>query len=330
MSNIDIVITWVDDSDSKWLDKRRQYSDYNHTLNGNARFRDSEILKYTLRSIELYCPWIRTVFLVVDNQIPRWLNCNYSKLRIVNHQDFIPNEYLPTFNSNAIELNIFKIKDLSNHFILMNDDMLFTQQLNPNDFFKNGIPRDNAILAPRFPKVTGIDNILINNLKYINLHFNKRESVKQNISKYYNMKNGLLGIKTALLFPYQSFCGFIDFHTPIAYDKRIFQEVLETKVRSSYIDTSSHKFRTDSDINHWLIRYWQLASGHFIPRNISIHSYREMWDVEGISHDLMDSKIKLMCINDVQEVVDYENNKREILEMLDNKFPHKSSFELRE
>jgi hypothetical protein len=41
---------------------------------GNAmsdnRFRDSEELRYSLRSLVKYAPWVRKIFIVTDNQIP--------------------------------------------------------------------------------------------------------------------------------------------------------------------------------------------------------------------------------------------------------------------
>jgi len=55
---------------------------------------------------------------------------------IVNHKDFIPEEYLPIFNSNAIELNMHKIKELSENFVYFNDDMFVLKEMKKEAFLK--------------------------------------------------------------------------------------------------------------------------------------------------------------------------------------------------
>ena len=44
-------------------------------------------------------------------------------------------EDLPTFNSHAIEHNIYKIKGLSERFLYMNDDFFFGQYITLEDFY---------------------------------------------------------------------------------------------------------------------------------------------------------------------------------------------------
>jgi hypothetical protein len=55
----------------------------------------------------------------------------------VKHEDYIPKEYLPTFNANTIELNFHRIKELSEHFVYFNDDTFITNYMNESDFFEN-------------------------------------------------------------------------------------------------------------------------------------------------------------------------------------------------
>ena len=92
-----------------------------------------------MRSAEKCVPWVRKVFLVVadETHIPKWLNTNNPKLRIVCHREFIPNELLPTFNSSLIEFFFYRIEDLSDIFITSNDDMYFLQPI-PKNFFVDG------------------------------------------------------------------------------------------------------------------------------------------------------------------------------------------------
>lgn len=139
---IDFVITWVDGSDPDWLEIRSPYlRDLKETNNldywnlSEARYRDWGLLRYWFRTVEKYTPWVRKIFFVTFNQIPNWLNLNNPKLEIVNHNDFIPERYLPTFNSHCIELNLHRIKGLSDRFVYFNDDMFIKAPLNEEFFF---------------------------------------------------------------------------------------------------------------------------------------------------------------------------------------------------
>src|SRR5690606_13979130 len=139
---IDIVYLWCDGNDPELLEKRIRYLDETaarvalaKTATAKGRFQNNDELKYALRSLEKFAPFIRNVFLVTDNQHPKWLNLNHPKLRLIDHQLIIPEKYLPTFNSSVIEAFIHKIPDLSEHFLLANDDFFFGAQVSPNLFF---------------------------------------------------------------------------------------------------------------------------------------------------------------------------------------------------
>ena len=56
--------------------------------NDNNRYRDSDELRYSIRSIVKNAPWVRRIFIVTDNQIPHWLNLddNVGRISIVTHQ----------------------------------------------------------------------------------------------------------------------------------------------------------------------------------------------------------------------------------------------------
>ena len=105
------------------------------------RYRDWELMRFWFRGIEAFAPWVNRVFFVSNGQKPIWLNTDHPKLRMVTHQDYIPEIYLPTFNSNVIELWLHNIPDLSERFVLFNDDMFLTAPVTPEDFFEDGLPR---------------------------------------------------------------------------------------------------------------------------------------------------------------------------------------------
>ena len=121
---IDFVIMWVDGSDPKWLQEKNKYStnkiDVDDAIN---RYRDMGTLKYWFRSVEKYTPWVNKIHFITCGHLPDWLNTNNPKLNIVKHEDYIPKEYLPTFSANPIELNLHRINELEEKFVLFNDEI---------------------------------------------------------------------------------------------------------------------------------------------------------------------------------------------------------------
>ena len=109
-NQIDIVVTWVDDTDPQWIKKKAEHTG-TESKEGNTevRYRDWDTLRYWFRGVEKFAPWVRYVFFVTDNQKPQWLNTDHPKLKWVKHTDYMPAEYLPTFNSNVIEWNLNRI-----------------------------------------------------------------------------------------------------------------------------------------------------------------------------------------------------------------------------
>ena len=142
---IDVVIPWVDGNDPKWQQLKDEYREVKSADKSDSRYRDWDNLQYLFRGIEKFWPWVNRVFLITCGQKPQWLNVNCEKLRLVNHSDYIPKEYLPTFNSNTIELNLHRIEELSEHFIYLNDDFFPIRTLKPTDFFFFFFPSDSAL-----------------------------------------------------------------------------------------------------------------------------------------------------------------------------------------
>ena len=105
---IDFVLTWIDGADPEWQQERATYESGQRNIeNGVARYRDWGTLKYWFRGIEHYAPWVNKIYFVTWGHIPPWLNTENEKIQVVKHHEFIPEEYLPTFSANPIELNLF-------------------------------------------------------------------------------------------------------------------------------------------------------------------------------------------------------------------------------
>ncbi len=133
--SMDIVITYVNGLDPEWLDS---YARYTNTPILEKRFRDWGTLRYLLRGIAENMPFVGKVHLVVsgESQVPEWLNRDI--VNVVLHRDFIPAQYLPTFNSNTIELHLHRIKGLAEEFVYFNDDIFPMLPCKKEDFFRNG------------------------------------------------------------------------------------------------------------------------------------------------------------------------------------------------
>lgn len=104
---VDFVVSWVDGSNSLWQKEKADFEALTRP-EGDAiiptRFRDWGIFRHWFRAVEKYAPWVRYVFLITNGKHPEWINLNSPKLKVVFHQDYIPSEFLPTFNSSTIEL----------------------------------------------------------------------------------------------------------------------------------------------------------------------------------------------------------------------------------
>ena len=104
---IDIVVLWVDGSDPEFIREKQavtgKVADLDQEIDGEQRYRDYGILNYWFRMIEKHAPWVNNVYLITNGQKPDWLNLDHPKLKLVTHKEFMPNEYLPTYNSAAIE-----------------------------------------------------------------------------------------------------------------------------------------------------------------------------------------------------------------------------------
>lgn len=331
-SKIDFVVTWVDDNDTNWQRKRDKYLPNANNLkkiNQNSRYRDFDIFKYWFRAVEKYSPWVNHIFLITDNQIPEWLNVNNSKLRLINHSDYIDNTSLPTFNSNAIELGINKINDLSDCFVLFNDDTFINNYVRKEDFFVNKTPKDVYVESPIIATKDSVDHIMVNDMELINEFFNKRKFYKHNITKVFSLRIGLKLLRTIALLPSKNFSGIWNSHLPVPYNKSTFDAVWK-EFGSEISDTISHQFRTPDDYSQWLMRYWQLVSGNYSlqKRNFGKVYNLSVKNIGEAVHDIEKGKHKVICLNDNDSLINTELVKRELVNVYKAKLKNKSSFEI--
>ena len=321
---IDFVITWVDGSDPAWRRKRDEYvsPDFlaRRDIAGNHRYADNGLLRFWFRGVERFAPWVNRIFFVSDHQIPSWLDVSHPKLRIVSHEDFIPYQYLPTFNSNVILLHLPLIKDLSERFVIFNDDMFFTASCEPSVFFRSGFPCDKGVLEFLSSQVMEIFfHELFNNMCVINRNYPKR-GLKA--SKFFNPRIGLSGLaKNFLLWRYHTIPGFYDPHLPNAYLKTVCLNIMAT-AKEEIARTGNHRFRSSEDITEWLYRYGQLALGLFAPRNRDKDGLFCTMASQLLPQTIMKQKYRFLCIND-----DIHDSFQSVFRAFSILFPRASSFE---
>ena len=226
---IDIVVPWVDDTDPVWRKKKAEYTGVAEIEgNSDVRYRDWDTLKYWFRSVEKFAPWVRYVFFVTDNQKPEWLNMEHPKLKWIKHTDYIPKEYLPTFNSSVILWNLNRISELSEHFILFNDDVFLIDKTEPEDFFVDGKPCDLPDIGPLYPEGF-FSHLVFNNICLINRHFSLKESIKKN-KKLWTAKQGIAGRLKLLLYGRKDLLpGSTAYHIQNSYKKSTFDKLWQNE-----------------------------------------------------------------------------------------------------
>jgi len=326
---IDMVILWVDGNDEKWLEEKNKYLNIKGDAKVN-RFRDCDNLQYLFRGIDKYAPWVNKVYFITWGHVPSWLDTNNEKLVIVRHDEYIPAKYLPTFNSNVIELNLHRIESLSEKFILFNDDFFLLKKVEPTDFFVGDKPTDVYVEYTQLASFYNDTHFFMkaNILAIINKYFNKKEVVKKNFRKMVNPVYGRdFNMKTLQSLTFKKkFCGFWNFHTPQPYLKETFRTIWDKEGEN--LDFACYnKFRNSTDLGHYLCRYWQMVSGNFVPKKDESKYLTYLDDNTAAIKALKSGKYKYVCVNDAYVDIDFDKAKKEINDTLQELLPEKSQFE---
>lgn len=323
---IDLVYLWVDGSDVEWQKEKQFWRTKEGALDVQSdnvgRYFDNNELKYSLRSAEKYAPWIRKIFIVTNGQIPNWLNINHPKIQLVFHKDIMPEKYLPTFNSCAIECFLSDIPNLSEHFLYANDDTFFNYPVEKSFFFdKKGLPY-----------------IRVKNIK-------KKRNLLLSDSMY-TRRIGIVQQKIKDKFGFE--LRYFPHHNIDAYLKSEFIECKQ-EFSKEFEETIKNRFRKESDIERFLISLYQGVKNrknikiiHRYDKNLSFltrivnmilskpQADSKAFNLGGLNKNLEKRmkryNPKLFCINDGDGVTDEE--RANVALFLEKLFPEKSSFEI--
>lgn len=331
MMEIDFVVTWVDMDDPAWRADFEKYSGKKgNTKNGvsEARFRDYGFLKYWFRGVEKFAPWVRKIHFITSGQKPEWLDANNPKLNLVNHKDYIPEQFLPTYNSVVIERFIHKIPGLAEHFVYFNDDFYIINKVSTERFFKNGLPRDIAVFQYN-PSWSQWYKRIKNNLRIINRHFDKKEVMARDHDKWFNKGYGSKVFLNYLLKPYGKFITLRTPHNAQPYLKSTFEEVWAV-AEKELLETSVNRFRALNDLTPELFRTWQICKGNFEPYNTynDTKMFPLMIRSKQAIKAVREQSYSLVCLNDNVHIRNYNQVMEDLKNAFDSILPEKSSFEL--
>ncbi|QPZ37477.1 Stealth CR1 domain-containing protein [Paramicrobacterium chengjingii] len=328
---VDVVVTWVDDSDASWRNDRdriRGGTSQDVERNTPERYRDWGALRYFFRALEQNCSWARYIHFVTVNPVPVWVNKEHPKLRVVHHRDFIPEGFLPTFNSRAIEVHLHKIPDLSENFIYVNDDTYITRKIGKEHFFPKQKPAAMAI-SNALSIGDNISHAILNNIRVINNHFDKKRVILRSPFKWLNPTYGVKIFQNVALLPWPKFTGFHISHLPQALRKSTMRKVWDVE-HLLLEETANSRFRQFTDLNPYLFTYWDICTGQFTP--VSPTRYGRYFQigqssVQKMTRSIAEGRIPIICIND-GESSSFASDRNQILGALARRFPTQSSFEM--
>ena len=293
---MDVVITYVDGNDPVW---KKDYEKYTNVPVMEKRFRDWGTLKYLLRGIQKKMPFVRNVYLVVSHpsQVPDWVNPE--QLKIVLHRDIIPDEFLPTFNCNPIEMHLHRIPGLDEEFLYFNDDMFPVGNCKETDFFRDG------------KAVIGYYRHLFASGMYKKICRNSDRLARK-----------AAGLKPSVFFTRpQHICS------PML---KSWCEKLYKKVEKEIRETSATRTRTSENLNQYLFLDYMNYEGMVIREKISNKHFSVSVASAGSLRDFLHNPTRnMVCINDVHlSESRYLKLRDAVLEAFESTFPEKSRFEL--
>ena len=304
---IDIVYTWLDSTDKKWINEYTKFSKSNSLANirdaSSVRYSSFDELKYSLRSLFMNFSFYNHIYIVTYGHKPSWIK-EHNKISFINHNEIFEKDKLPLFNSRAIECNLHKIKDISKYFLYINDDVLFNEDTSfLNFFYCNGITKFFPRLTPSAYFLTAED---INHTAWRNAAINGSNLIinKTGYSANIHMQ-----------------------HVPHAVNRDVMYE-MEEKFFDRFEITRANKFRANTDISPiaHLYPYYAFSCGMAIPSSIkceTIQLDQELAEVK-LAKALNNQSTKILCINDFDKNL---SDSKQITHLLEKKYPFKAPWE---
>lgn len=304
---MDIVISFVDCKDKVWMKSYLSFIGLKENHHSNHKidffsFYNYDTIKYVFRGIDKFIPYVNNIFLVVSNieQVPEYID--QSKIKVVLHKDFIPEQYLPLFNSTAIEMFLHKIPGLGEEFVYFNDDTIPISPIAYDELFKNGLPCLNFVDNYMSPGPAH---------RHVRLSFfEAKNTVEQLTGKPINYDGNEL-------------CPTHDPHPML---KSICEYGESENRHSSLLDFYITSFRSYRNLNQY---YWcdiLYFLKKYAPSNIKL-KYIRTYDINELIN-LDNQEYQYLCINDSGVRNQHVSEIYDIIEENMNKiFPDKCKYE---
>lgn len=303
---MDAVISYVNGCEKVWRTEFNKYSAF--TPSKYFRFYDWGTLKYVLRGISQYMPYIDNVFLVVSNieQVPDYVD--QTKVKIVLHKDFIPEEYLPTFQPNAIEIFMHMISGLGEEFVYFNDDMIPVSPISYNDLIQDNKPCIS--FCENYAKQNTMShNRIYNSYVYANIYV---DIYKSSVSQ---LKKNDMGIC-----PTHSPCVFLKLNNANVYE--VMKHLFKSKITLE---------RNKNGINQYVYSDVLYLKKEYMDSKLTL-SYIRTDDLnpDTINDDFSLINTNYLCVNDFGQIPGFTlKESSDILQkVLDIKLPQKCKYEL--
>ncbi len=292
MFDIDIVFSWVDGSDIEFQRARARRMRSYVVGEGDdhaARFRQIDELQYALRSVYMFAPWVRHIFVVTDSPRPTWL-AEHPRVTVVrSEQIFADPSVLPTHNSQAVESQLHRIPGLAEHFLYSNDDMFFGREVTPDLFFSPG----------------GVTKFIEAETR---IGLGSSNAARSGFENAARVNRALLEKRFGAII-----ARHLE-HAAVPLRKSVLEE-LEREFADDFARTAASAFRTQTDISvtNSLYHYYALLTGRAVTQDRARVKYVDTTTRAGLA--LMDSLLDkrscdMFCLNDgsFPEVSDEERS----------------------
>jgi len=281
-----MVFTYCDGSDPKFAAEKNEYFKKEFEKN-NPSIRHNSIneIKYSVKSVLKFIPWINKIYIVTYNQIPPVEP--HPKVVIIDHSEIIPKKYLPTFNSTVIESFIHNIADLSEIFLYNNDDIMHANYIDETDVIRG----NKIIFRNTYSEPWGLNN-----------EYSKRIYLTSNILR---MKNPQIQL--------------INNHNTKILRKSTLKFV-ECKYPKMLHDMRINRFRKDDYIEYlfFVINIDNVLNENIILNKCNDTLFIGLLDInyrDDIFLKIIHKRPKFMCLNDMNETfqIPFENLMQHIL-----------------
>jgi hypothetical protein len=300
---IDAVYTWVNHADLTW--QQNWLKAFPENEFDPDRYTSNDELKYSLRSLNKYAPWLNKIYIVSNCNQPSWI-INHPKIVWVDHSEIFPDpECLPTFNSHSIETCLHKISELNEHFIYLNDDFILNHPCLPSDFFDEA----GRSLSHFEPYGMVYDSEESDGIPdYLQASMNSNKLIKERYPHYESK--------------------YLHRHVPYALKKSVLEEI-EKAFPKSFSITRNSKLRSGEDINltSFLYHHYAYINGNSVKSELSSLIVRPSNIKNILSKDAR--KYKILCFNDGNGSAGDVEYKKKTQEYLDQKLMEMAPWETR-